>query len=449
MNIYRVATWVIVAAGVALRLTRMEASSIWFDEAFELALLELPLFQMVSLAAEDFTPPGWFILQWPFIHFLGTSLWTLRLPSALASIGTLVLVGPVASEMSKRQMAGLLATAFVAIAPYQLWMAHDARVYAWLTFVAVLALWQGLAGRWWGFSAALGIGLWSSAFSAFYWPAVVLAVCQHHRWQWPRVRSAALASAVAIVSYLPWLPTMIGRATEGEYWLSQQSQIITEVLFIVSVVWFSNATVFVALAGAISLGLAVVVGLISTRHNALLWLLPLGLMFAVAWLVHPVIYYRSLSVMAVLMAIWLAGALVRRAWHTQYALLVLVVTLGIGVVSYDPAIKGGFYNLPESPVWVHATATTLLPIRYHQPDSEHYLVMSDSNPRYWTAESILDAAGVIRVERVPCPALFAISDDVYLFDAPRARLIQGQPITTITGWQIPAIRIYALEVCDP
>lgn len=448
---HRRALWVLIICGVLLRLHGITAASIWFDESFQLTIVRLPLVETVRMAAEDYTPPAWFLIQWPVIHLFGDSLLALRLPSVLASIGTLVLVAPVTWALTRSGAAAVLGTAMIAIMPYALWMAHDARVYSWLSLVAMLALWLGLRGRWGGFAAALGLGLWSHTIAAIYWPAVVLTVVNHHRWRWGAVRAAGVASLVAIVSYLPWLPATASRLAQTDYWLPPESQAPIEVAYTVSVVWFANASVFAALVGFGALLIAVAVGIVTraNRSTFLLWALPLAALGAVAWLVRPVIYYRPLSVLGVFVALWLAGVLVGRSMLKRYALVLIMTALVIGAVQYDPRTRGGYLDtLPSAPVWVHATGTTLLPIRYHQPDAEHYLIASDHNPTFWTAPAILDAAGVTRVAEPPCPALLVVPDDVYLFDPARGRFVPPtEPIVSLHYWHIPAIRVYDLP-CD-
>ena len=129
----------LVAIGAVLRLWNLGRLHLDFDEAFTATAARLPVGRLFSfLRADDAHPPLDYLLRRPAaLH--GASEAVLRLPSAVLSIGAL---GAFAAWMRHRQLLGVLATAVLAVAAFQLTYAQDARMYAGMVTVGVVASWS-------------------------------------------------------------------------------------------------------------------------------------------------------------------------------------------------------------------------------------------------------------------------------------------------------------------
>jgi 4-amino-4-deoxy-L-arabinose transferase-like glycosyltransferase len=83
-------------------------------------------------------PPAHYLLMWGWTQFFGTSLTSLRLPSALFGIGS-ILVSYRIGALTHSRLVGLLAAALVAFNGFHIFNSQYARVYMMGTFLALLS----------------------------------------------------------------------------------------------------------------------------------------------------------------------------------------------------------------------------------------------------------------------------------------------------------------------
>src|SRR5919201_5857934 len=76
----------ILAAGYALRLYKLTAVALWFDESISVALTSYPWREMLARAAEDIGPPLYFVVLKLWIIALGDSVVALRALSLTFSV---------------------------------------------------------------------------------------------------------------------------------------------------------------------------------------------------------------------------------------------------------------------------------------------------------------------------------------------------------------------------
>lgn len=136
---------VLLVLALAVRLVRLGAQSLWFDEAYTAWIAQLPLGRAwQALLADGVHPPLFYSVQAVFRGLAGSEF-GVRLPSALAGAAASPLLFLLADRWIGRRgawMAGLLA----ALAPFDVWHSQDARMYAMLaTFnVACMLAFDGL-----------------------------------------------------------------------------------------------------------------------------------------------------------------------------------------------------------------------------------------------------------------------------------------------------------------
>lgn len=127
--------FVIVAVGAALRFYQLGEESLWVDELFSMKLAAYRDFgEILRAATADSHPPLYFILLNVWCRVFSTSLVAARAFSALLSVVALL-----PFFLWCRRLAGsfaaLIATALMALSPYQLWYAQDARMYSMLILI--------------------------------------------------------------------------------------------------------------------------------------------------------------------------------------------------------------------------------------------------------------------------------------------------------------------------
>jgi hypothetical protein len=124
----------IVAFGALLRLWRLGATPLNFDESFTAMVGRLPLGTVFGfLRAHDSHPPLDYLIQLPLAR-AGVSPFVFRLPSVACSIAAL---GLFAWWMRDRGRVGVLATGAMAVCAFQLNYAREARMYGPMALIGV------------------------------------------------------------------------------------------------------------------------------------------------------------------------------------------------------------------------------------------------------------------------------------------------------------------------
>jgi uncharacterized membrane protein len=142
----RAALWLILLLAFALRVYRLGAQAIWWDESLSLHRATRDLGTVLAntiliqnVVTTDTLPQCYFI----FLHFLvrafGTSEFALRFFSVIANIATIPLVYALARRWLGHA-AALIAALLGALSPFYVWYAQEARPYALVLFWSTLAV---------------------------------------------------------------------------------------------------------------------------------------------------------------------------------------------------------------------------------------------------------------------------------------------------------------------
>jgi mannosyltransferase len=215
----------LLAAG--LRFFRIDAQSFWNDEGNSARLAERTVDLILEGAKGDIHPPGYYLLLHYWRALFGQSEAALRGLSAVSSLVLVAFAFSVGRRLFEDEIAGLGAAVLVAINPFQVYYAQEARMYALLALWAMASSWAILVWiqdrhRGWPLIAyvlSATAGLYTHYAFPFVMLAQVLAVAS---WLWrARTRDDTAkwlflwVSALAAVAllYLPWLPTAWGQVT--------------------------------------------------------------------------------------------------------------------------------------------------------------------------------------------------------------------------------------------
>ena len=233
------AGWLILLALIltltaALRFWRIDAQSLWYDEGNSAYAAAQPVREIVAAAARDIHPPGYYILLAGWEDLVGRSELALRMFSALAGVLTVALVYAIGTRFFERP-TGALAALLVAVNPFQVWYAQEARMYALLALFSAASVWltaavltipaEMTAGRFRPRRAALILVAYTlvnaaGLYTHYTFPFVLLAeslVFLIWLLGRPRKRHGLLTWAAlqfaALVLYVPWLPAAIRQVT--------------------------------------------------------------------------------------------------------------------------------------------------------------------------------------------------------------------------------------------
>lgn len=130
---------VILLVGALLRLYALGARGLWGDEIWT-AQASVSQTEAILQYYLSYPGPLYFLLGHATLAILGDvpAEFALRLPSAIASVLSLVVFLALAYRYAGRAVA-LVGMLLLAVAPYQVWYAQEARFYAVSTLLALLA----------------------------------------------------------------------------------------------------------------------------------------------------------------------------------------------------------------------------------------------------------------------------------------------------------------------
>jgi 4-amino-4-deoxy-L-arabinose transferase-like glycosyltransferase len=130
-----------VLLGAALRLVRLDYAPLWFDETITAEHVSGTLGEMMRALFDgrENSLPAYLLLIKAWTAVVGASVWTLRVPSVLLSCVAILLTSAFARSLAGVRAARWTA-ALVAISPYFIHHAQEARMYAMVAALAAASL---------------------------------------------------------------------------------------------------------------------------------------------------------------------------------------------------------------------------------------------------------------------------------------------------------------------
>mgnify|MGYP000847636483 FL=1 len=229
----------LVLTAYGLRVSGLDRQSLWRDEVdaiyFAVRDLEATL-TMFTAAAQN--GPLYFVLLRPWFWLAGTSEFVLRYPSVLLGTASVPLLWQVAQQLTPEKRgqnstrmarigrsdadldsrssaqsasySNLVAAALLAISPYMVWYGQEGKMYAAVTFLALLATWfwlRGVLRGGWGH----WLGYWLTVTAAMYVHLLMVLILPLHLvWfllAWPATRLRWRGYVVTLAGLtLPYLP---------------------------------------------------------------------------------------------------------------------------------------------------------------------------------------------------------------------------------------------------
>jgi mannosyltransferase len=348
---------------LAVRLVWIVADPLWIDEAATLAIASMS-WQVIwgPMAAAESSPPGYYALAKLWGGVFGADIVAVRMLSVMAGVAALLPLWWLGREAFGGRAAWVV-VAVVALSATHVRMSQDARVYAVLFLVTVLAMFAAHrlvaalhgGGRGRGAAVALGgamaAGIWlhpTAGIIALSLNAFVLAASP---WRGTgRARAVgllALANLVAVVVAAPPIAAVLGHiGLAGGYvdrWIDPPSVLETSRVFIRTTVgphlgsfslaalglqlvllgvaarawWRGGAPLLIGLAGMLVAG-GVLMPLVSQYRPVLLDRTALFLLAPLALLLGAGAAQLSrMAAMGVVIPLLVLGGVGVAAWHLQ------------------------------------------------------------------------------------------------------------------------------------
>jgi len=212
----------ILIVGTVLRFALLGRNSIWLDEAFAALVAQLKWQDIFAfLRFFDTHPPLYYLLLKAWVSLAGVGDVALRIPSAFFSVISVALTYALMRQLSSERVS-LVSALLVATAPFELWSAQMARMYALLgalTLGATLTLVLSVERRRWGLWAAYAVLATAMAYTHdlafFVLTAHGLWVIYYRR---PQLGRWLLAMGTVAVLYAPWGPSLWHQVTHAPVW---------------------------------------------------------------------------------------------------------------------------------------------------------------------------------------------------------------------------------------
>ena len=448
--------WPILAVLVlafALRTINLNGRPLWYDEAFAVLYAEKPFETMlygtvaqVEGAAADVHPLFFYSLLHLWMKLVGQSPLAVRSLSVLLGAATVGMVYLLARRIFDRKV-GLLAALVASLAPFAVYYAQEARMYALLGFVAMTTAyfftraWSGgRKGDWLlfglfgamtlyahnlGFAFLAGLDLW------------VLGTWLRSGWREPLWRkrnfgSLLLAHLLMLALFAPWLaivPSQFGKIRHA-YWVERPG--LTTLIQTLLVFhfgydnqalppWLLPPALFFSLLIPAIVVVALLRGRAARRRPAfhalplLLAVAPPLLIFVLSQ-VQPVYIIRALLPSALAYYVLLVAVLTRRTIPSFVRWGIWLPALGIVVASL--VNHYGYAHFPRPPfaeaaaylrahyqpgdVIVHSNKLTFLPTHYYDRTlPQAFIADKPGSPSDTLAYPTQQALGLFATQDLP------------------------------------------------
>jgi 4-amino-4-deoxy-L-arabinose transferase-like glycosyltransferase len=450
--------WALIALlllAALLRFPGLGARSLWFDEALSGLIGRLSGAQVVTNAASSSHPPAHYVLL-HVLQPLGASEFALRVPSAWCSLAAVAVVARLGGELYDRRVARGAALG-MAIAPFQVYYAQEARMYGLAVLVSagvLWAFWRAMRGgqrRVWGaYTALVAIGMHIHYFVALIVAMLHVSLLLDWRRANRVIAPLLVADLLAAAAFVPQLAQF--RAEAGEFLGEARWRVLPSVLEPVRTPYYLLFGHVMPL-WVVPVGLFLLLGLLAIggqwlvkrrdRTGATLLLVvvgPLLVGLVLSYLVMPVYVHRSFAVVTPALMVLMARAvsIVPGRSPTVYLWLGLVALMAWGALRYhlwdDPAKP----PVHEAVAWVqshreagdvvlHMQDASYVPALYYAPGAAGELV--DAGQRLWLASQAYPLFG----GRVTAAEDLPVDGRVWMITMP-AYLDQEQR-TFIDWWQ--------------
>jgi uncharacterized membrane protein len=363
---------------------------------------------------ESSHPPLYYLLLRLATNWTGVNDFTARLPSAWAGILTIPLLYRVGRQFAG-QRAGLWSAFFVAVFPFQVYYAQEARMYTLLALLTSLSLLFFLKviqsnrrQSWLFFGLILALGVYTHYFIIF----VLLAYHLYLLLYWRRYRglwrAMLMTDLLLLLIFVPQLINFFSQSQEvfTDYWLGSPNPLAlftTIYFFVVSFTMLPQWT-FVGLFVVLSwLALAIFELTWQTKKSPALRrrlvLLCLGvftplLTVLIISQVKPIFLERTLIICTPFLIVLLAWA--TAATHRRSPLPYLAGILGVLLMVslyrfyFEPSVQkpplrqaAVFINAQFEPgdMVLHTSVGSFVPFLFYHMPVEHYLLWGDPDPR--------------------------------------------------------------------
>ena len=231
-----------LGVGLAVRLRDIAQSSIWHDEGYTMMLAPQGPIQIIERTARDVHPPLHYLALHYWMKLFGSSELAARSLSAVFSVLTILVAFFLLRRLFNTYTARI-GVVLLAVAPFLVRYAQEARMYSMVAFLLVLATYllvraqqDGLRWCWYAYALAMAAAFYTHYYGVFvvpvHWLYVAINTPSYHKrhqvislglWQpgwW-------LSNALIVLLFAPWLPTAYAQFSrvQAAFWIPAVNQL--------------------------------------------------------------------------------------------------------------------------------------------------------------------------------------------------------------------------------
>jgi hypothetical protein len=203
----------LTAALLGVRVWRLDASCLWFDEVFGVHAARHGWRALTNFVALDLIhPPLFYLLLKSWIALVGSeSVWWLRLFTVLTATAAVVPFVLLCRELRLRPFVGQLALGLMATSGFLIQHARHVRMYSLLLLLAACSLWlfaryaQSARRKRYELVALFAVNLLLVYTHYYGWLLVGHELIFVSVWRRRKAKEFALMLAALLVCYSPWL----------------------------------------------------------------------------------------------------------------------------------------------------------------------------------------------------------------------------------------------------
>ncbi|MFZ1755273.1 MAG: glycosyltransferase family 39 protein [Caldilineaceae bacterium] len=136
-NFFRVALLALILCAFGLRVYKLDAQSLWYDEGVTAIVAQYDLPSLAQWTADDIQPPLYYALVSGWGRLAGWGEWSLRFPSVFFGLLILPLLAALTIRWNGSRLAGALTALLAAFHPLLLYYSQEARMYSLLVALGV------------------------------------------------------------------------------------------------------------------------------------------------------------------------------------------------------------------------------------------------------------------------------------------------------------------------
>lgn len=274
-----------------LRFYNNTGVALWHDEAFSALYIRYPFSEMMHRIVLDVHPPLYYLLLRVWAMFAGDSLFSLRLLSIIFGVLTVWAGYMLTKTAFGSKKLAFVAAFFLAINPFQIQYALEARMYTLGTFLVLLASYfllkalsrdaQSLRIKYWaGFTLAVAGCLYTHYYLLFSVAAMGLYILYDviATRRFKNLLPAIISGAAAVALYLPWMKAFMEQVSrvQASYWIPAMDRWSVPATFWKMVLGGQEGRHWVLIITALA-AIAVILYFLRRIHSQEKWLVFFGL----------------------------------------------------------------------------------------------------------------------------------------------------------------------------